>query len=92
MTGSGCRDGTPPVPGSTGAVGDGGDFLSNESMFRANRVRIGLGATAVHGGHLHVPPVDPPAEPAALTDPTFEAAVRRVVNQTVNLVGAAVGP
>lgn len=78
-----------PSPGSTPAAGTGGDYLSNESMYRSNRLRIALGATDVPGGHLHVSALEHPRDPAALTDPAFEADRRAVVDQTVALVRAA---
>jgi pyrrolidone-carboxylate peptidase len=84
-----CRyDGTPPLPGETGAAGGGGDFLSNESMYRANRLRLGLGATGVRGGHLHIPPVPLPAD-GALSDAASTDARRAITELTIRLVGAA---
>jgi hypothetical protein len=85
-----CRfNGERPQPGETGAMGSGGAFLSNESMFRANRLRIGLGADDVRGGHLHISQVGVPADPAALTDEATEASRRAIVDQTSALVGVA---
>ncbi|MDR7275683.1 hypothetical protein [Catenuloplanes atrovinosus] len=85
-----CRDdGAPPLPGETGEMGSGGNFLSNESMFRANRLRIGLGATGVLGGHLHIPPGSGPADPDALSDPASDADRRAIVAQTTALLAAA---
>ena len=81
-----CRS-DEPTPGAAAASGGGGDYLSNESMYRANRVRTGLGATAVLGGHLHTPVLGQPVDPAALTDAAFEAQRRDIVNQAVALVG-----
>ena len=78
-----------PTPGSTAAAGTGGDYLSNESMYRSNRLRRALGADDVPGGHLHVSALVDPADPAALTDEAFEADRRAVVDQTVALVRAA---
>ncbi|MBB4678264.1 hypothetical protein [Crossiella cryophila] len=83
-----CRtEGTPP-PGAAAEMGSGGNFLSNESMYRANRVRIGLGAHGVPGGHLHVPGVQTPAS-GALTDAEFERRSAEVVGQIAALVGVA---
>ena len=76
-----------PTPGAAAASGGGGDYLSNESMYRANRVRLGLGATGVLGGHLHTPVLNQPLDPAALTDAPFEAQRRDIANQVVALVG-----
>ncbi|MBB5954413.1 hypothetical protein FHS29_000983 [Saccharothrix tamanrassetensis] len=80
-----CRT-DEPTPGAVAAVGSGGDYLSNESMYRANRVRLGLSATTTSGGHLHTPVLGQPADPVALTDPEFEAERRRIVDQVVALV------
>jgi pyrrolidone-carboxylate peptidase len=81
-----CRS-DQPTPGAAAASGGGGDYLSNESMYRANRVRVGLGATGVLGGHLHTPVLTQPVDPAALTDAAFEAQRRDIANQAVALVG-----
>jgi len=78
-----------PSPGSTAAAGTGGDYLSNESMYRSNRLRQALGAWEVPGGHLHISALTDPEDPAALTDDAFEADRRAVVDQTVALVTAA---
>ncbi|MET9634739.1 hypothetical protein ABZX92_45615 [Lentzea sp. NPDC006480] len=80
-----CRT-DDPTPGRVAAVGGGGNYLSNESMYRANRVRIGYGATNVLGGHLHTPVLGQPADPAALTDPAFEKQRRDIADQVKALV------
>ncbi|NKE55550.1 hypothetical protein FXN61_01405 [Lentzea sp. PSKA42] len=80
-----CRTDNP-TPGAVAASGGGGDYLSNESMYRANRVRIGYGATNVLGGHLHTPVLGQPADPAALTDATFESQRRAIADQVKALV------
>ncbi|MET9226800.1 hypothetical protein [Lentzea sp. NPDC003310] len=80
-----CRADTP-TPGRVAASGGGGDYLSNESMYRANRLRIGWGATNVLGGHLHTPVLGQPADPAALTDPAFEKQRRDIADQVKALV------
>ncbi|MGI5503937.1 hypothetical protein [Lentzea sp. CA-135723] len=80
-----CRADTP-TPGRIAASGGGGDYLSNESMYRANRLRIGYGATNVLGGHLHTPVLGQPADPAALTDPAFEKQRRDIADQVKALV------
>lgn len=80
-----CRS-DEPTPGAVAAEGSGGDYLSNESMYRANRLRLGLGATATAGGHLHIPVLGQPADPAALTDPAFEQERRTIAGQVVALV------
>ncbi|GAA2666330.1 MULTISPECIES: hypothetical protein [Actinosynnema] len=74
-----------PTPGAAAATGGGGDYLSNESMYRANRVRTGLGATGVLGGHLHTPVLSQP-EGDALTDEFFEAERRAITDQVIALV------
>ncbi len=81
-----CRS-DEPTPGAAAASGGGGDYLSNESMYRANRVRTGLGAATVLGGHLHTPVLTQPVDPAALTDAAFEAQRRDIADQAVALVG-----
>ncbi|WP_346126773.1 hypothetical protein [Lentzea roselyniae] len=80
-----CRTDSP-TPGRVAAVGGGGNYLSNESMYRANRVRIGYGATSVLGGHLHTPVLGQPADPAALTDSAFEKQRRDIADQVKALV------
>ncbi|MER5261091.1 hypothetical protein ABTZ99_03265 [Actinosynnema sp. NPDC002837] len=80
-----CRS-DEPTPGAAAAEGSGGDYLSNESMYRANRLRLGLNATAVAGGHLHTPVLGQPADPAALTDAAFERDRRAIADQVVALV------
>jgi len=78
-----------PSAGSTAAAGTGGDYLSNESMYRSNRLRQGLHAWDVPGGHLHISALEYPEDPTVLTDAAFEADRRAVVDQTVALVSAA---
>jgi hypothetical protein len=85
------REVPDPSPGSTAAAGTGGDYLSNESMYRSNRLRQGLHAWDVPGGHLHVSALRYPQAPDALTDPEFEDDRRAIVEQTVALVLAAAG-
>ncbi|MEU4741790.1 hypothetical protein AB0G02_15175 [Actinosynnema sp. NPDC023658] len=80
-----CRT-DEPTPGAAAASGSGGDYLSNESMYRANRLRLGLSATATAGGHLHTPVLGQPADPAALTDAAFEQERRAISDQVVALV------
>ncbi|WP_432501068.1 hypothetical protein [Kineococcus arenarius] len=82
-----CAD--DPTPGSTAASGPGGSYLSNESMYRSNRLRIGMQAWDVPGGHLHVSALEYPADEALITDSAFEADRRAVVDQTIALVTAA---
>jgi pyrrolidone-carboxylate peptidase len=90
-TGAEARRTDAPKPGEIAAQGGGGDYLSNESMYRANRVRLGLGATDVRGGHLHTPVLGFPKDPIALTDADFQARRVAIANQTVALVTAGAG-
>ncbi len=82
-----CSDSGAPAPGAAAAYGGGGDYLSNESMYRANRLRIGLGLTSLPGGHLHTPVLNNPT--GVLTSPQFESDRQSIVEQTVNIVQAA---
>jgi pyrrolidone-carboxylate peptidase len=82
-----CSNDGDPAPGAAAASGGGGDYLSNESMYRANRLRIGLGLTALPGGHVHTPVLNNPA--GVLTSAQFEADRKSIVDQTVNIVLAA---
>ena len=83
-----CRS-DAPAPGEIAASGGGGNYLSNESMYRSNRVRVGLGLTGVAGGHLHTPVLGEPADPAALTDADFEARRQAIAAQALTLAAAA---
>jgi hypothetical protein len=83
--------GPDPSPDSTAAAGTGGDYLSNESMYRSNRLRQGLHAWDVPGGHLHISALTYPEDPGVVTDDAFEADRKAVVDQTVALVRAAAG-
>jgi hypothetical protein len=82
-----CQD--APSEGSTAASGPGGNYLSNESMYRSNRLRIGLAAQDIPGGHLHISALEYPEDLAVLTSPEFEADRKAVVDQTIALVAAA---
>jgi hypothetical protein len=81
-----CQD--DPSAGSTAASGTGGDYLSNESMYRSNRLRLGLQAWDIPGGHLHISALEYPSQADALTDDAFEADRAAIVDQTVALVRA----
>ena len=83
-----CRS-DAPAPGEIAASGGGGNYLSNESMYRCNRVRLGLGLTGVAGGHLHTPVLGEPADPAALTDAAFESRRQAIAAQVITLATAA---
>ncbi len=82
-----CAD--DPSPGSRAASAPGGDYLSNESMYRTNRLRLGTRLYDLPGGHLHISSLVYPDDPSALTDPEFERDRRATVDQTVDLVKAA---
>ena len=83
------RSAPDPAVGSTTAAGTGGDYLSNESMYRSNRLRLALGLHDVPGGHLHVSALTDLNDPAEITDAAFEEDRRAIVDQTVALVHAA---
>ncbi|MFE0022535.1 hypothetical protein [Amycolatopsis sp. NPDC059021] len=85
-----CRTDSPR-PGEIAASGGGGTYLSNESMFRSNRVRVGLGLPDLPGGHLHTPVLGQPTAPTALTDQDFESRRHAIADQVVTLATAAAG-
>ena len=78
-----------PTPGAQAQSGGGGNYLSNESMYRSNRLRLALGATDIPGGHLHISALVYPADPLVIIDDTFAADRAATINQTVALVKAA---
>ena len=82
-----CNQTGAPAPGDAAAEGGGGNYLSNESMYRANRLRLGLGLTALPGGHLHTPVLNNPA--GVLSSTQFDTDRQSIVDQTVNIVEAA---
>jgi hypothetical protein len=83
-----CHDG-PPTPGWRAFSGGGGNYLSNESQYRSNRVRIGLGALDVPGGHLHTPPQTYAADRTVLLDDEMRQRRHDIADQAVALVKAA---
>jgi hypothetical protein len=83
------RTAPDPSPGSRAASAPGGNYLSNESMYRTNRLRLGTGHPNLPGGHLHISALEYPTDPGALTSPAFEADRKAIVDQTVALVEAA---
>ncbi len=83
-----CHD-DGPTPGSQAQSGGGGNYLSNESMYRSNRLRLALGATDVPGGHLHISALVYPADPLVVIDPAFAADRAATIEQTAALVKAA---
>jgi hypothetical protein len=83
------RTAPDPSPGSHAASAPGSNYLSNESMYRTNRLRLGTGHPTMPGGHLHISALEYPTDSSALTSPEFEADRKAVVDQTVALVEAA---
>ena len=83
-----CHD-NGPSPGSQAHSGGGGNYLSNESMYRSNRLRLALGATDVPGGHLHISALVYPENPLVIIDQAFAADRAQTIEQTVALVKAA---
>ena len=70
-----------PTPGSVAREGSGGDYLSNEIAYRATLLRDALGLD-IPGGHLHTPVLQfGDGNTTELTDPTFEANLRDIVDQ-----------
>ncbi|WP_082234546.1 hypothetical protein [Halobacillus massiliensis] len=81
-----------PSEDSYARSGGGGSYLSNESQYRSNRVRLGLGAYDIPGGHLHVAAQEHyPEEPGIYTTDEFEDFRQSTVDQTVELVKATAG-
>ncbi|MEV6600976.1 hypothetical protein AB0M36_29625 [Actinoplanes sp. NPDC051346] len=78
-----------PSPGGQAQAGGGGNYLSNESMYRSNRLRRELGATDVPGGHLHISALVYPADPLVVIDDAFATDRAATIEQTVALVRAA---
>lgn len=83
-----CHDG-PPTPGWRAYSGGGGSYLSNESQYRSNRVRIGLGALDVPGGHVHTPPQTYAADRTVLLDDEMRQRRHDIADQAVALVRVA---
>ncbi|MFC6015953.1 hypothetical protein ACFP2T_07075 [Plantactinospora solaniradicis] len=83
-----CHDNGPSADAQAQA-GGGGNYLSNESMYRSNRLRLALGATDVPGGHLHISSLVYPQDPLAIIDGPFASDRAQTIEQTVALVKAA---
>ncbi|OYD09872.1 hypothetical protein [Paludifilum halophilum] len=84
-----CHEGGP-TPGSKARSGGGGSYLSNESQYRSNRLRIALGADDIPGGHLHNAALQNyPEDKNVYIDAKFREERRATVDQTVALVQAA---
>ncbi|GLY96136.1 hypothetical protein [Actinoplanes sp. NBRC 103695] len=80
---------TGPTPGGQAESGGGGSYLSNESMYRSNRLRLALGATDIPGGHLHISALVYPSNPLVIIDQAFAADRAQTIEQTIALVKAA---
>ncbi|GAA2113313.1 hypothetical protein [Actinomadura alba] len=78
-----------PSAGAQAQAGGGGNYLSNESMYRSNRLRLALGATDVPGGHLHISSLVYPQDRLAIIDGAFASDRAQTIEQTVALVKAA---
>lgn len=83
--------GNPQPPGATVCArsGSGGDYLSNESAYRATLLRDALGLT-IPVGHIHTPIMTRflAGNDAAMTDAKFEAYRTAIVQQGRLLVEA----
>lgn len=77
-------DTVAPAAGAFASSGSGGAYLSNESMYRVNRLRQALGRDDIRGGHLHTPL---PKEPTKGTEIPSER--RAIVDQATALLLAA---
>ncbi|WP_173916871.1 hypothetical protein [Halobacillus sp. Marseille-Q1614] len=81
-----------PTENSKARSGGGGSYLSNESQYRSNRVRLGLGAYDIPGGHLHVAAQENyPEDSDVYITEDFREFRQTTVDQTVELVKAAAG-
>ncbi len=78
-----------PSQGSTAASAPGGSYLSNESMYRTNRLRLAAGLKSLPGGHLHISALVYPNDENRLTSKRFERDRKAVVDQTIALLRAA---
>jgi len=79
-----------PTEGAEARSGGGGAYLSNESQYRSNRVRLGLGAVDMPGGHLHISSLEfYPSDKSMYIDEDFQNHRQVTVDQTVDLVKAA---
>ncbi|GIE18925.1 hypothetical protein [Winogradskya humida] len=80
---------TAPTPTTQAQSGGGGNYLSNESMYRTNRLRLQLAATDIPGGHLHISALTYPTNPLTLIDTPFTQDRTSTITQTIALVKAA---
>lgn len=81
------EDPQPPVATACARSGGGGDYLSNESAYRATLLRDVMGLT-IPVGHIHTPVMSrfEAGNDAAITDATFEAYRSAIVLQARLLV------
>lgn len=76
-----------PPEGMLAFSGPGGNYLSNESQYRSNRLRIGLGEHDMPGGHLHCSGAAFKEDnDSKVTDGRFEQELEGTVDQIVDLV------
>lgn len=76
-----------PPEGMWAFSGPGGSYLSNESQYRSNRLRIGLGEHEMGGGHLHCSgSAFKENNDNRVTDDRFERELEGTVNQIINLL------
>ncbi len=80
----------PPSASMCARAGSGGDYLSNESAYRATLLRDALGLT-IPVGHIHTPIMTrfEPGSSDAITDERFEAYRTAIVHQGRLLIEAA---
>jgi pyrrolidone-carboxylate peptidase len=80
-----------PTAGSVAVEGGGGDYLSNEIAYRATLLRDALGLLTP-GGHVHTPVLQFAAgNTSKVTDSTFEANQRDIVDQVRSILIVAAG-
>lgn len=72
----------PPVASACARSGGGGDYLSNESAYRATLLRDVMGLT-IPAGHIHTPVMTrfDAGNDSAITDATYEAYRSAIVQQ-----------
>ncbi|WP_018135075.1 hypothetical protein [Acaricomes phytoseiuli] len=80
-----CAEGVP-AEDAFARAGSGGDYLSNESMYRVNRLREGLGRDDIAGGHLHVPVLSYTGTQSTGSSEQFRASRQNVAEQTRELI------
>ncbi|MFJ7207165.1 pyroglutamyl peptidase [Streptomyces sp. NPDC098789] len=81
-----------PTPGSRAVAGGGGGYLSNEVAYRSNRLRGELNPR-LPGGHLHTPVLTGlPADPARLSDATFEQNETAIADEVLAILRNSARP